>query len=277
MVYPHKCIHCNLCIEACTKKAITLGGDKSITTDRSKCITCGKCTQVCSTGARVVCGKSYSAQELFVELLKDEVFFRNTCGGVTLSGGDFILYPHFVSRLFLMCEQRGIHTAIETSGFAEWGRFAVFNEHTDLFLYDLKSADSALHRKWTGVDNMLILSNLRRLAEAEKHIIARVCLVPGVNDSAEEFGGICSFLRSLPRVPSIHILPFHQIGSSKYEALDLNYPLSKLNETDPQLLDRCRSIAEGYGLEVCVGGSGLVSEIPKNTKTNRGDCFVFQW
>jgi pyruvate formate lyase activating enzyme len=208
------------------------------------------------------------------EILRDRVFYENTGGGVTLSGGEPTVYPHFVSQLLEICQEKGIHTAIETCGCTSWKNLEKVAMFTDLFLYDIKVIDPEKHREWTGAGNRLILDNARRLARLGKKLIIRVPLIPGVNDDDREFEKIARFARSLENVETMHLLPFHQLGKSKYETLDLDYDLSGLKEPEQERIDSCRRIAEGNGLRVSIGGAGFVSEIPERKSKERTQFFI---
>jgi pyruvate formate lyase activating enzyme len=230
---------------------------------------------VCFLGARGIYGKSYTVEDCFEEILKDKVFYRNTGGGVTLSGGEPTLYPDFLIRLFELCKEEGIHTAIETCGYTSWKSFEKIAGSIDLFLYDIKVIDPEKHRVWTGVDNRLILRNAQKLARMGKKMIVRVPLVPGVNDGEEEFRRIAEFAKSLETVKTMHLLPFHHIGQSKYETLDMEYAVSDLAEPNQGTIRKCRRIAEEVGLRVNIGGSGFVSESPETDETPRESFFIY--
>jgi pyruvate formate lyase activating enzyme len=213
--------------------------------------------------------------ECFKEILKDRVFFRNTAGGVTLSGGEPTMYPEFVSRLLKLCREEGIYTAIETCGYTSWKSLEKVAKSTDLFLYDIKAIDPKKHREWTGAGNRLILSNARKLAQIKKKMIIRVPLIPGVNDDEEEFKRIVEFAKSLETVETMHLLPFHHIGRSKYETLDMDYAVGGLKEPDEEKIEKCRRIGEEAGLRVDVGGSGFVSESPKRREKEEEPFYIY--
>lgn len=254
------CIGCGRCLDVCPQDAIYMDKKGRIQTDRNRCEACGRCVEVCFPGARSICGKAYTVADCFREILKDKVFYNNTGGGVTLSGGEPTMYPDFASRLLELCQEERIYTAIETCGHASWKSLEKIARFTDLFLYDIKAIDPKKHRQWTGVDNRLILSNARRLAKMKKEMIIRVPLIPGVNDDEEEFKRIAEFVKSLETVKTMHVLPFHHIGKSKYETLDMDYAVSELKEPEAEKIEKCQRIGEQYGLRVDIGGSGFISE-----------------
>lgn len=274
MYYRQDCISCGLCLKACPAGAIRPGEDGRILTDRRSCTVCGRCVEACYPGARKICGQPYTVDEVYKEVLKDEVVYATTSGGVTLSGGEFTLYPEFAAQILERCRRRGIHTAIETCGYAPWERMELIARPVDLFLFDVKVIDPEKHRRWTGVDNRLILENARRLPGAGRRMIVRVPLIPKVNDDADEFGRIVEFAGSL-NAASLHILPFHQLGKSKYAALDLDYALSDLEEPTEEAVERCREIAVQRGLKVSVGGSGVISEASSPTTKKRERLYIY--
>jgi pyruvate formate lyase activating enzyme len=212
---------------------------------------------VCHSGARKLSGRVYSVEEVWNEVIKDRVFYRNTSGGVTLSGGEITLYPDFADALLTRCREEGIHTAVETCGYAPWESLAGTVRNCDLILYDIKLIDSERARIWTGAGNDLVLENAGRLASGGKHIVVRVPLVPGVNTDDGELVRIAEFVRSLGSIGTLHILPFHHFGRSKYEALGMAYPLDGMEEPDAETIDRCEAIAERHGLKVDIGGSDI--------------------
>lgn len=263
LVYKDLCIKCRKCEKVCKAGAIYFDKEGYSCTDRSKCVLCGLCTSVCFSGARIICGTEYSVDTLFKEIVKDRIFFKNSAGGITLSGGDFIRYPEFTRDFFKLCRSKHINTAIETSGYAPWDSIILFAEFTDLFLYDLKIIDSDKHLLWTGVDNHLILENLNRLAKEGFNIIIRIPLIPGVNDEIKDFKRTIRFIKSLKTIKTVHLLPFHNLGLSKYNALDLEYKFEKPREIKPEKLERYIEIADKEGLHLSIGGTGFLSEIPK--------------
>jgi pyruvate formate lyase activating enzyme len=256
-----KCVGCGACAEACAEKATVRSEDGTVRFDRVRCITCGRCVASCYYKARELSGRLYSVPALLQEILKDRVAFRNSGGGVTLSGGEPLVHPGFVAELLRGCRKQGIHTAIETCGAVAWGHFEQVLPLTDLFLYDLKLIDPEKHERWTGVTNQASLENARALAEAGSRLILRVPLIHEVNDDDEEFHAIARFATSLGNVDELHILPFHQIGSSKYALVGKEYGMKDVPEDNEQRIARCRQIVEEQGLRVSVGGTGFRNEL----------------
>ena len=255
-----KCVGCGACLDACPEKANSLAQDGKARVDRTRCTVQGNCVAACCYKARELSGKPRSVGSLVEEICRDRVVFRNSGGGVTLSGGEPLLNPAFTRELLLGCKRLGIHTAVETCGAVPWINFERVLPQVDLFLYDIKFIDSAKHELWTGVPNRLVLENATRLAETGKRMFIRVPLVPGVNDGEAEFGAIAAFAADSLKVDELHILPFHQIGSSKYDLLEREYLMRDIAEDNPAGVARCRRIAEGRGLRVSIGGTGFRGE-----------------
>lgn len=239
-----KCIGCGRCIEVCPTGAMK-PPDGSSRIDRSLCTNCGMCADICPPHALEIKGKSMTVEEVMKEARKDLRFFQNSGGGVTLGGGDPSMYPDFARELLTACHDEGIHTAVETCGYADWEAMEKIAEQTDLFLYDVKAMDSDLHRRLTGRDNDLILQNAQRISEMGVEMTIRVPLVPGMNDSEENIAAIAEFVRVLPYKTNLELLPYHRLGESKYESLGRPYSLQGLEPIDPDRIAMLRDLVAG--------------------------------
>lgn len=206
LFYENKCCDCGICKAVCPSKT-------------ENCILCGECTFSCPTGARLLCGKSYTPDEIFSEIEKDKVYYESSGGGVTFSGGECMLQIDFLLEILKKCKENGIHTAIDTAGHVPFEEFKRILPYTDLFLYDIKLYDSEKHKKYTGVGNGLILDNLKRLFEADARIWIRIPIIPSVNGSVEDMKKIKAFLDSCGSPERIQLLPYHKMGESKDRAL----------------------------------------------------------
>lgn len=192
-----------------------------------KCIGCGRCADigedttdfVCFQEARKLCGNEYTLDVVLTELLKDKIFYENSGGGVTFSGGECMLQIDFLEEILKACKQNGIHTAVDTAGNVPFEYFDRILPHTNLFLYDVKCFDSERHKLFTGVGNELILDNLKRLLELRAPVWVRIPIIPSVNDSEEEMLNIKSFISSCGAPEKIELLPYHAMGEHKYAAI----------------------------------------------------------
>ena len=207
LFYKSKCIGCEKCKEKCAYNP-------------KKCNLCGNCTIYCPKDAREICGKEYTAEELLKIILRDKDFYIASGGGVTFSGGECMLRIDFLEEALRLCKENGIHTAVDTAGHVPYAYFEKILPFTDLFLYDVKCFNNEKHKKHTGVGNELILENLKRLLRVGKPIWVRIPIIPTVNDTREEMQAIRALLDAHGHPDKIELLPYHQMGEHKYEALE---------------------------------------------------------
>ena len=192
-------------------------------------------------------------RDLLEEVEKDTVFFDESGGGVTLSGGEPLSQPAFVTAFLDVCRERGIHTAIETCGFAQPATFWNAASRADLVLFDLKLVDPESHRLHTGVSNQLILGNLEELVRRQRPVTVRIPVIPGINDSEEEIGRFARYLGGL-RPAAVELLPYHRIGADKYRRLGIAYKLNDTPQPAAADLAHFRDVLLRAGLQVSVGG-----------------------
>lgn len=261
------CIQCGRCFDACPKDAINPPIDPeearadNSTYDkiiRENCDMCMKCVEVCPTGALEVVGREYTVEEVLDEVEQDTPFYDNSGGGMNISGGEPTVHPEFTRRLLEGARARGISSCLDTNGNTKWEIYESMLEYVDVFLYDLKHLDSAEHKRLTGVDNNLILANLRKLLEGEARVWLRIVVIPDYSDSLDYHEKVADFLKTLPHPPErIDLLPFHNWCESKYKQLGIKWIYSDMQAMDPSLLRPAIQIYKDAGLEVTIGGSGF--------------------
>ena len=240
------CQRCGRCVEICEVKAtsLTSSGTKI---DRKLCTNCGKCITVCPFGARRYYGEQKTVEEVFQEVIRDKPFYDNSGGGVTFSGGEPLLRSDFVAELFERCQSSGIHTCLDTCGYADPESWKAVLPYTDLVLFDLKIMDPSVHRKWTGKSSRKILQSLKLVAREKIMVIIRTPIIPGVNDSVENMTAIAKFGSSIG-IKEINLLPYHRFGLSKFKMLDRRYHLFRLKSPDHSNLEKLSTIFESAGL-----------------------------
>lgn len=202
--------------------------DREILFYKEKCTRCGKCHNLsvedteffCPNDAKEICGKNVSSDEVMEEVMKDHAFYKNSGGGITLSGGEPLSQFDFALDILKKSKENQLHTAIETCGFAPKDKLEQIAEYTDLFLFDFKESNPELHKDYTGVDNQLILENLSLINKLGKDIILRCPIIPGYNDRQENYDFVCQIANAYEFVIGIDIEPYHNFGEGKYLALE---------------------------------------------------------
>ena len=252
--WDERCIRCDACMAVCPQSAIVAdeAGRKQVSPDR--CDLCGRCLEECYAGALERIGRLMTVDKVLSLVEEDRPFYEQSGGGVTLSGGEPMTQPGFSQSLLRGCQERGIHTAIETCGHAPWKVWQALLPHLDLILYDLKEVDSARHRRHTGVSNELILNNLRRLARTGKPIVVRRPVIPGYNDDEESIHALAHFVQELNTVRGVNLLPYHRFGQGKYKRLGWEYPMGDEPSLKEERITGLRDILVAYGLQVKIGG-----------------------
>lgn len=245
------CIHCGRCIEVCKYDAI--GSKYESFVNREKCVNCGECALACPSSALVMKGKKMTVEEVIKEAKKDESYYWNSGGGITLSGGEALIQPEFAREIFKAAHAQGWTTALETEGYVKEEVIRDVIPHVDTVLLDIKANDPEIHKKWTAVDNKLIKENAKIIQEIS-HTIIRVPTIPGVNADKKEFTDIVKFVSSLGKVKELHILPYHRFGENKYKFLGKEYELDGVQTLDEKYIEELKEIVEKYGLICKIGG-----------------------
>jgi glycyl-radical enzyme activating protein len=223
--HAERCLGCGRCVAVCPKggHTLTVAGHQL---DRQNCIRCGACAEACYAQAVEVIGRKMTVESVLAEVMKDEPFYETSGGGMTVSGGEPMAQFAFTQALLAAAKTKGLHTCIETSGFATRAQYKAIYRNVDLFLYDLKETDPAHHQEWTGVALKPIRENLLALDRMGSRIILRCPIIPGMNDRADHLSGIAAVANELSHLIEIHLMPYHPLGLSKSERLGKVYSLN---------------------------------------------------
>ncbi len=233
-----KCTGCGACAAVCPNGAIHMEEGRPIL-DAEACVFCGKCTRFCPTGAREVIGQEYTVKELVKELMKDQMFYEESGGGVTLSGGEVMsMDMDYLLAVAKELKRQDVTLTIDTCGFVPYEKFQELLPYVNTFLYDVKVMDPELHKKYMGTDNALILENLVRLAKDGARIYIRIPTVKEVNGNEENMKETIAFLQEHDIHPAqINLLPYHDTGSGKYRKLDMEYKGTDLHAPDKEEME----------------------------------------
>ena len=225
--FENKCIGCGECFKRCPNGAVeaTPEGRKYY---KSKCALCGTCVEYCYAEATVMQGKIATVDEVIDEVKKDMPFYENSNGGVTLSGGEPTMQPEFCIAVLEASKKANMHTALDTSGYTKTEVLKEILKYVDLVLYDIKLMDPQEHKKYTGVSNELIISNLMEIDSLEIPIEIRIPVIPGVNDTEDNLSRLCKLVNSVKSIERIRLLPYHRLGEGKYSRLEMEYKLKEL-------------------------------------------------
>jgi pyruvate formate lyase activating enzyme len=251
LIHEGLCLGCGECQKACPEALCVPDRGSSAT---QGCSLCGNCVDACPSGARQKIGTTRTTAEVLKEIRKDRIFYETSGGGVTFSGGEPLLQPHFLMSLLEACRQDEIPTAVDTCGHAPREHLLSVVPLVDLFLFDLKAIDSATHQRMTGLDNALILDNLRALAQVHNRIWLRMPIIPGINDDDRNLEDAARFAAALPGVRELDLLPYHRTAQAKILRLGREDPMAGLAPPTPQRLEELRQQFSSFGLNVRIGG-----------------------
>lgn len=251
-----KCTGCMECERVCPNGAVRMENGKAVT-DHEKCTGCGECVTACLLNIREVAGKEYTVKELLKELKKDEMFYEESGGGVTLSGGEVMCMDmDYIEELVKQLHRQGITVNIDTSGYAPYENFKRILPYIDTFLYDIKAMDNEVHKKWVGTENTIILENLKKLSADGARIYIRIPTIEGVNADEESMKAVIKWLTDEKiKVAQVNLLPYHNTGSSKYSRLECIYDGEAfLVPSDEKMKQLSSLFTEAGFLKVKIGG-----------------------
>ncbi|ETR71286.1 MAG: pyruvate formate lyase activating enzyme [Candidatus Magnetoglobus multicellularis str. Araruama] len=257
------CIQCGECAAACPENAIQLPDgdflDEPIhIVDREKCNRCMVCVDVCPSGAMEISGKPITIDNIIKEVESDMPFYTNSGGGMTISGGEPTTQNLTTADLINRAQAKGISVCLDTNGYCHWDTFQTVTRQADIVLFDLKHLDPAAHIKGTGVDNKLVLDNLKKLTKYHMHIWIRIPIIPDFNQDTDFFHKAADFLASLDsKIERIDLLPFHNWCEDKYGWLGKSWHYFETEAIHPNELEPALEILSNKGLNVTIGGSGF--------------------
>jgi pyruvate formate lyase activating enzyme len=253
--FEDRCRDCGLCREVCPQSTATSDGGERFGRP-SGCTACGQCVTACPSGARELMGRNMSLEEALSVIERDRVFYRQSGGGVTFSGGEALAQPEFLGNLVERCWAGGISMVLETCGHFSWPKSKELLARMDLIFLDIKHMNPLIHRQVTGVDNETIQQNAIRIAQEGLPLVIRVPLIPTINDDVDNIKATAAFVaENLDGVLGVEVLPYHTLGKGKYRALGLEYPLDHLVPPTAADMARARGIFQDFGIDVLYLGS----------------------
>lgn len=257
LFYKERCADCGACRTVCPGREGTEQQTQFEYFLEETCIACGNCVEECLYEARELCGTPWTISQLVTEILKDRAFYETSGGGVTLSGGEVLAQdPEYLEQLVKTLHARGISVFIDTCGMASGDMLERILPYVDAFLYDIKLLEEEKHIYYTGKSNRRILENLQWLSKQGASLWIRIPVIGGVNDTEKEIGEIGKYLKEQRiRYKQLHLLPYHNTGSGKYEHLNKNYEGELFTVPDPEKMERLKAALEQQGLgPVSIGG-----------------------
>lgn len=261
------CVQCGACYDACPEEAIRLPiSYEQATAENSdyykiyygKCNFCMKCVDICKYSALEKVGEPLSIKEIIEEVEKDRLFYNNSNGGLTISGGEPLAHSEFSLSLLDAAIENDLHVCVDTSGFGKWEVLEQFAEKADIILFDIKHINPQIHKTITGVENDTILENLKRLSQTDTEIWIRILVIPGYSDTADYHKQLSGFLKNLPRkIDRIDILPYHNWCEDKYSWLGKTWEMGDVEAIDTFDIDPFIDFYQDTALSVTIGGSGF--------------------
>lgn len=241
--FPERCVSCDSCKSVCANG-----------TDPARCTVCGKCVEACPADARQLAGRTMTVESVMQEVVRDRIFYEESGGGVTFSGGEPLSQPSFLRALLSAARDSSIPTAVDTCGFAPEDVLVGLAPLVDLFLFDVKLMDPDRHLALTGVPLPPILANLVALGAVHDNIWLRVPVVPGITDGESDIEQIACLAASTPGIQRVHLLPYHRAGSSKFTRLGRTYELESVAPPLPAHMAVLAARFGARGVEARIGG-----------------------
>ncbi|MCI8647313.1 MAG: glycyl-radical enzyme activating protein [Firmicutes bacterium] len=246
------CIGCKSCVRTCQHGVFSVENPNFI--DYGKCTGCGDCVAACPAGALTIKGKTMTVESVIRELKKDVITYRESNGGITLSGGEPLVQWEFSTELLKACKAQGWHTAIETTGYGSEEAVESVFPYVDQVLFDCKTTNDKVHKACTGVSGEKIRRNAKRITELA-HTIIRVPTIPGINNTEEDFESICRYAGSLKGIKEIHILPYHILGANKYKLMGVDYRMpAEIEPLENEDVLPLQKVVEKNGFRCVIGG-----------------------
>lgn len=243
---PSRCLGaevCGRCVKVCPSGALSVVGDGLLCNETAKCTGCFACINACPSGAQTLYGEEKTVDQVLRRVEEDGLFYARSGGGLTLSGGEALVQPKFVSALLREARARRIDTVMETCGHYPYEYLSAACRHLNSLIYDIKSMSSEKHKEFTGVGNEVVLKNFLRIREEfpDLPILVRTPVVPGFNDTEEDIRAVRSFLPE-SSATSYELLAYHRMGQPKYEYLGRHYEMRDAVLND-KLMARLKAIA----------------------------------
>jgi len=242
--FPAQCIHCGFCVAACPEKAVRGDGKNLLEkVNLTLCTHCGLCARACCAGALKMIGETMTVEQVCDTVMRDFSFYHNSNGGVTFTGGEPTYQPEFLTAMAKELKKRALHLVIETCGAFDWESVAEALSLIDIFYFDVKHVNDEKHQNFTGEGCARVLENARRIDQLQKPIRVRVPLIPGFNDSSDDFAAILRFAATLKNLDRVQVLPYHKFGVAKYERVGIGYAFQEVDSPSPQAVAGLLSLA----------------------------------
>ena len=244
-----KCRHCGLCLKTCPNGALRPSEDgTAVVRDPEKCVNCFQCAAVCLTHAIGIFGEEMTIDQIMKEINKDRLYYFYSNGGVTLSGGDILMQADFAREILKECREIMIDTAAEMDLYGSYENVAKLLPYLNRYFVDLKVMDPEMHKKWTGVSNETILSNIMRAGTEypDTPLTVRMPIIPGVNDSEENIMALAGFCSRIPACRMIEFLPYHRLGSAKYRYIGKEYRFENVEPMSEEEAEEKISCLRGH-------------------------------